>query len=318
MDADMKTTAALAAAARLAGQSGSAIGALRAVGLEMPDADQIRRLAAPWHTILGPEDFDGPVIEAICFGYLAGSAAPARHPRPLHNVTTFLMDEDLVVLAAEGESILRLPWFEEEMFVGRQLPDVIEIPRKIRTLAVDSYSEALGGANSDYAFTSYGHKFSVDAIPIRDDTGRARFVMAIATPGRSAASAASAAARHANRLTRAAQEAELQAAELLAKRGGSSSAAAASQRALVARQAAGRARRHAERLAAQSAPLQLTDRELEVLTLASVGCSYAEIAEQLVVTTATVKTHLHHCYDKLAVRDKAAAVATALRHGLID
>jgi DNA-binding CsgD family transcriptional regulator len=317
MDVDLKTSAALAAAVRLAGDRGSAAGAMRAAGLEPPDADQLRSLAEPLKTILGTEKLDPPLIEAIRLGYLAGLATPERRSRRLHDVTAFLIDENLVVQAAEGESILRLPWFEREMFVGRQLPDAVEIPSKIRTLAVDSYREALRGTRAEYAFTSYGHSYSVDAVPIRDDAGRSRFVMAIATPGRSAASAANGAARWADRLQREAREAEVQAQEFLSD-GRRSSAAAASQRAQMARQAAERARRHAERLAAQNAPPQLTKRELEVLALASHGCSYTEIAEQLVLTNATVKTHLRHCYAKLAVPDKAAAVAAALRHGLIE
>ena len=69
---------------------------------------------------------------------------------------------------------------------------------------------------------------------------------------------------------------------------------------------------------AQNAPPRLTQREVEILTLASHGCSYTEIAGHLVLATATVKTHLRHCYSKLGVPDKAAAVATALRHGLIE
>ncbi|HEX3801956.1 MAG TPA: LuxR C-terminal-related transcriptional regulator [Solirubrobacteraceae bacterium] len=312
----MKTAAAvLAAAARVAGEGGSASAALRAAGSLMPDPDQLRALGVPLETILGTPELDQPLIEAICLGYLAGSTAPRRR-RPRHDVTAFLMDENLVIQAAAGESILRLPWFEPEMFVGRQLPDAVEIPSKIRALAVDSYREALHGTRTDYAFTSYGHSYSVDAVPLCDASGR-RFVMAIATPGRSAASAVSAAARNANRLQQAAQEAEMQAQEFLAS-GRRSSAALAFQRAQAVRQAADRARRHAERLAAQNAPPRLTQREVEILTLASHGCSYTEIAEQLVLSPATVKTHLHHCYTKLAVPDKAAAVAAALRHGLIE
>jgi DNA-binding CsgD family transcriptional regulator len=232
-------------------------------------------------------------------------------------VTAFLMDENLVIQAAEGESILRLPWFEPELFVGRQLPDAIEIPSKIRVLAVDSYRQALHGTRTEYAFTSYGHSYSVDAVPLRDMAGRIGFVMAVATPGRSVASVASGAARTADRLQQAAQEAEMQ-AEAFTCSGRLRSAALASQRAQAARQAADRARRHAERLAAQTAPPRLTQREVEILTLASHGCSYTEIAEQLVLATATVKTHLRHCYAKLGVPDKAAAVAAALRHGLIE
>lgn len=62
----------------------------------------------------------------------------------------------------------------------------------------------------------------------------------------------------------------------------------------------------------------VTSRELEVLQLASEGRSREWIAEQLVVSPATVKTHLEHIYSKLGVPDRAAAVAEALRHGLIQ
>jgi DNA-binding NarL/FixJ family response regulator len=315
-DFDINAAAAVLAAARVASEGGSAHAALRAAGLRMPDADQLGALGLPVAQLFGTERLDGELIEAICLGYLAGTAAPGRQ-RTRHDVTAFLMDEHLVVQAAEGASILRLPWFEHEMFVGRQLPDAVEIPSKIRTLAVDSYRRALQGDRTEYAFTSYGHSYSVDAVPLCDAAGRIDHVVAIATPGRSAASAASEAARNADRLQRLSQEAETQAQKFLA--GGRQRAATdASQRAQAARQAADRARRHAERLAAQNAPPRLTQRELEILTLASHGCSYAEIAEQLVLAPSTVKTHLSHCYEKLAAPDKAAAVAAALRHGLIQ
>ncbi|MEA2285186.1 MAG: two-component system, NarL family, nitrate/nitrite response regulator NarL, partial [Solirubrobacteraceae bacterium] len=42
------------------------------------------------------------------------------------------------------------------------------------------------------------------------------------------------------------------------------------------------------------------------------------IAEQLFLSPATVKTHFEHIYEKLGVGDRAAAVAQALRTGLID
>jgi DNA-binding CsgD family transcriptional regulator len=62
----------------------------------------------------------------------------------------------------------------------------------------------------------------------------------------------------------------------------------------------------------------LTRREREVLQTAAAGGSIQEIADGLVVSPATVKTHLEHAYAKLGVRGRAAAVATALRRGLID
>ena len=62
---------------------------------------------------------------------------------------------------------------------------------------------------------------------------------------------------------------------------------------------------------------RLTERELDVLELAAEGNSGPEIAEQLFLSPATVKTHFQHIYEKLGVGDRAGAVAHALRTGLI-
>jgi two-component system nitrate/nitrite response regulator NarL len=61
----------------------------------------------------------------------------------------------------------------------------------------------------------------------------------------------------------------------------------------------------------------LTDREGEVLNLLATGASAPEIASQLHLGAATVKTHLHNLYAKLGVSDRAAAVAEGMRRGLI-
>jgi PAS domain S-box-containing protein len=65
-------------------------------------------------------------------------------------------------------------------------------------------------------------------------------------------------------------------------------------------------------------PPSLTTRELEVLQLAALGLSGPEVAARLVVSPATVKTHFENIYRKLAVGDRASAVARALRLGLIN
>jgi DNA-binding NarL/FixJ family response regulator len=62
----------------------------------------------------------------------------------------------------------------------------------------------------------------------------------------------------------------------------------------------------------------LTPRELEVLTLAAQGLAGGMIAEQLSISPATVKTHLSHVYAKLESDNRTAAVAYALRAGLIE
>jgi DNA-binding CsgD family transcriptional regulator len=62
----------------------------------------------------------------------------------------------------------------------------------------------------------------------------------------------------------------------------------------------------------------LTPRELDVLQLAAQGLSGPQIAEALVVSATTVKTHFENMYVKFGVGDRAAAVATGMRLGLID
>ena len=57
----------------------------------------------------------------------------------------------------------------------------------------------------------------------------------------------------------------------------------------------------------------LTDREREILACAAAGQSNKEIAEQLCVSVDTVKTHLHHIYQKLSVDGRVEAVLTYLQ-----
>ncbi len=61
----------------------------------------------------------------------------------------------------------------------------------------------------------------------------------------------------------------------------------------------------------------LTAREIEVLSLVAQGTSNKEIARQLHISEATVKTHLVHVYSKLGVADRTAAVTTALQRGIL-
>jgi two-component system, NarL family, nitrate/nitrite response regulator NarL len=62
----------------------------------------------------------------------------------------------------------------------------------------------------------------------------------------------------------------------------------------------------------------LTPREQEILHLIAAGQSLSEIATELYLGVTTVKTHVRNLYEKLGVSDRAAAVASAMRRGLIE
>jgi DNA-binding NarL/FixJ family response regulator len=77
----------------------------------------------------------------------------------------------------------------------------------------------------------------------------------------------------------------------------------------VARRVVGRVR--------QPAQESLSQRELDVLRLIASGEGNREAAASLFISESTVKTHLLHIYEKLGVRDRAAAVAEAYKRRLL-
>ena len=66
-----------------------------------------------------------------------------------------------------------------------------------------------------------------------------------------------------------------------------------------------------------AAPNGLTAREVDVLRLIAAGKSNPEIARELFVSEATVKTHVNHVFAKTGARDRAQAVRFAYQHGLV-
>jgi len=62
---------------------------------------------------------------------------------------------------------------------------------------------------------------------------------------------------------------------------------------------------------------RLTPRELEVVELVGRGRTNTEIADELVISEVTVKSHIGHIFTKLGLRDRAAVIVFAFDHGLV-
>jgi len=324
MDIDTNTASGFLWALGIAREYGGAAVALAASGLDLPEVDLLGGVSSDLEELLG-ESIDEPSVrEAVALGLLAGRVAhQLPRARRLQDPTAFLMDRELLVRAAEGRSILRLPWYEEGLFVGRSVPDISEMPVPVRRLFIESHAAALAGRRAQFTFTSYGHTYSVESVPVqRGGDTRVEAVLAIAVPKHDFAFAASGYERTAERLDSSATLAEQRAEHHhLAGRDGAE---------VAERDAAGGARRAAERARASAqwlrsrqdatpaGPPAVTARQLEVLELASHGLTSSEIAEQLSVSVTTVKTHFENIYMRLGVGDRSAAVAAALRRGLIQ
>ena len=62
----------------------------------------------------------------------------------------------------------------------------------------------------------------------------------------------------------------------------------------------------------------LTKREAQIVEGIRLGLTNKQIGRKLGISPTTVKTHLQHLYEKLGVSDRAAAVAEAMRRGLLE
>jgi DNA-binding NarL/FixJ family response regulator len=78
-----------------------------------------------------------------------------------------------------------------------------------------------------------------------------------------------------------------------------------------------REQRRAERVQAPPKPPPLTSRERDILRLLAQGRENSAIAAELVISPATVKTHVAHLLDKLDLENRVQAAVFAVRHGIV-
>jgi DNA-binding NarL/FixJ family response regulator len=187
-----------------------------------------------------------------------------------------------VAAAADGEEAVRLS--------GRHRPDVVLMDLRMPVLDGVEATRQIRAAQPDteiVVLTTHADEASIlDAMRagargyLTKDAGIAEISRAV-----------HAAAAHQAVLDPVAQSALIQAAGANAGRAGPSSRPA-------------------------NLPDDLTPREAEVLSLIARGLSNGEIASTLVVSEATVKTHVNHVFAKIGARDRAQAVHYAYTHGL--
>ncbi|MDA0180571.1 LuxR C-terminal-related transcriptional regulator [Solirubrobacter phytolaccae] len=180
----MISPTALLTALALAEEHGGARAAVRAVGLEANPLEGMEGVRPDLARQLGGLVGADATGEAAALGFLAGRAT---HRLRTLDVSSFLMDQDLVVRGAEGRSIMRLPWFAADLFVARQVPDITEMPEDVRATTVTNYRAALRGERRTFAFTSYGLRYTVESVPVRGEDGHVRAVLGLARPAAPAA-----------------------------------------------------------------------------------------------------------------------------------
>jgi hypothetical protein len=173
---------ALVTALALAQEHGDAETALRVTGLELGDLQRFEAVPDDLRRLVEGHAPAEAMSQMLALGFLAGRIAHRPRPRRARDPSWFLMDRKLLVRGAEGESILRLPWFEEDLFVGCSLPNIAEFPKHVLRLCIEHYDAALGGERGQFRFTSYGHAYTVEAVPLRNDERDVVGVLGVAVP----------------------------------------------------------------------------------------------------------------------------------------
>jgi diguanylate cyclase (GGDEF)-like protein len=98
----------------------------------------------------------------------------------LPDTSMFLLDRDMRILIAEGESLRALPWIDEDMFRGRMVVELQgELPSDVLAMSLESYRGAFAGDRGEFEFTSDGLSFTVTAVPVYGADATVESVLAV-------------------------------------------------------------------------------------------------------------------------------------------
>jgi diguanylate cyclase (GGDEF)-like protein/PAS domain S-box-containing protein len=99
----------------------------------------------------------------------------------LPDTSVFLLDHDLRILVADGETIRRLPWVGQDTLRGRKVAELhAQVPDEVLQLSLENYTAALQGERREFEFSSEGLTFSVQAVPVRGDDGSIESALVVA------------------------------------------------------------------------------------------------------------------------------------------
>jgi DNA-binding NarL/FixJ family response regulator len=209
---------------------------------------------------------------------------------------------DPVAAAADGEEAVRL--------AARYLPDVVLMDLRMPRMDGVEATRRIREARPDTEVVVLTTHADEDSILDAMRAGARGYLTKDAGIAEISRAVQAAAAHHAF------LDPEVQARLLEAATSGRGAAGAMGAGAFGARGGAGAAAGATGGAGAEPLPDDLTPREAEVLRLIAAGLSNGEIAAQLVVSNATVKTHVNHVFAKIGARDRAQAVHYAYTHGL--
>jgi diguanylate cyclase (GGDEF)-like protein/PAS domain S-box-containing protein len=97
----------------------------------------------------------------------------------LPDTSMFLLDRDLRVVLAEGAGMKDLGWMDSDMFRGRRVEELFEVPADVLEASLANYRAVLTGERREFTFTSDGSTMAIHALPVHAENGDVESVLVV-------------------------------------------------------------------------------------------------------------------------------------------